>query len=97
MNDRNTILLADKLAGLYKLSGIFADLVIDPVAGFFNCRCSTVHQRDTHSNSTDIKMLAVEHLHRFYNFMFVYHKLPLISDSVHCIEKAGVLNSDLHA
>ena len=100
MNDRNTVLLADKFASLNELSCISADLVIDPVAGFFNCGSSAVHKRDTHSDRTDIQMLAVEHLHRLDYFMFVNHKSLTFkgrSDGVHCVEKSGVLDRDLYA
>ena len=99
MNDRNAVFLADKFAGLDKLSRISADLVIDPVTGFFDSRSGTIHKRDAHGDRTDVQMLAVEHLHRLYNLMFVDHNnlFKCLSDGVHGVEKACVLDRDLHA
>ena len=100
MDDRNTVFLADEFTCLNELSCVSADLVIDPVAGFFNCRSSAVHKRDTHGYGTDIQMLTVEHLHRLDYFMFINHKSLAKynrSDGVHSIEKSGVLDRDLYA
>ena len=78
MDYRDAVLFADLLTDGNKIACIAADLIVDPVAGLLNGRCSAVHERDAHRDGPDVEMLFVEHLHRFNNLVFINHKnVPL--------------------
>ena len=62
VDDRNTEILADILAGLYKILCIAADLVVNLTARAVDIAVDTVKQRNTHCDRSHVKVFVVDHM-----------------------------------
>ena len=62
---RDTVLLFDVLAGLYKVLSLAHYLVVYLVASLVDVAVDTVEKGDTHCDGTDIQVLLLYHLYRF--------------------------------
>ena len=61
VNDGDTVLSLNVLTSFYQKLCRFGNLVIDIATKIFNIRVSTITERNTHSNSTDIQLVLCNH------------------------------------
>ena len=76
VDDRNTVFCLNILAGLHQEFGGGCNLVIDILTELGNIGMCAVTERDTHSNSTDIKLVLRNHAVCFKNIIDCQHSLP---------------------
>ena len=65
VDNRNTVLLADILAGLHQIACIAANLIIDFITSLVDVRIHAVKQGNTHRDGTDVQILVFDHIDRF--------------------------------
>lgn len=61
MDDRDSILLADVLAGFHQIARIAADFVVNMVAGAFYAAANAVQQGNPHGNGTYVQVFIINH------------------------------------
>ena len=71
--DRDTVFGLYLLTDLYETACFGDYLVIDLFASLVDIRVDTVKERDTHSNSTDIKAFVLYHADSFEYVIYIKH------------------------
>ena len=65
VDDRDSVLLFDVLACLYEILGAAADFVINLCARLVDVLVNAVEKRDTHGDSSHVKVLVIDHIDSF--------------------------------
>ena len=73
IDDGNTKLPLNILAGFYQLFCITGDFVIDLIAGLLRIGVAAAQQRNTHGNGPDIQMLLIDHFNGGEDLLLVQH------------------------
>ena len=62
VDDRDTVVTLDGLAGGDEILGVGGDLAVNVVASRVDVVRRTVEQRDAHGDGTDVELLLLDHL-----------------------------------
>ena len=73
VNNRDSVLFADVLAGFYQILSIAADLVVNFVTGPVCVRVNAVQQRNTHGDGSHVQVFVVDHIDGFQYIMAIEH------------------------
>ena len=73
VDDRDTVLFADILAGFYQVASIAADFIVNMVTGAVHAAADAVQQGNSHGNGTYVQVLIIDHGDGFQDITGVHH------------------------
>ena len=97
VDDRDTVFALDILAGLDQILCVEHDLVINLSACLVDVLVKAVQQRNTHCDSSHVKVFVVDHIYGFkYILCFKHFIIPLpLLYFMHAVEDVLMHNVDL--